>query len=78
MGTVVAMLKFVQPILEDVAVWRFDHRVWQSVLIVDDAIGEEVRSLLTVRYYWLPLLSLLGAPLVYGTTQFTWSIFFRS
>ena len=52
MGTVVAVLEIIQPVLKDVAVWRFDHLVWQGVPIVDDAVCEEVCSLLSVRYYW--------------------------
>ena len=51
MGTVVAVLEIIQPVLECVAVWRFDHWVGQGVPVVDDAIGEEVCSLLEVRYY---------------------------
>ena len=38
--------------LEDIAVWRFDYRVWKGVSIIDDAIGEEFSSLLAFCYYW--------------------------
>ena len=46
MGTNVAVLEIIQPVLEYVAIWRNGQGV-------DDAIVEEVCSRLTIRFYWL-------------------------